>query len=72
MSSVDPKVVPLATKPSDAELAKSFKEALRPVLEQACLLQGQAMAAGMRLEWNLGLDMYGRHSIQALNVVKVL
>jgi hypothetical protein len=57
---------------SDADAADELKVLARPMLEQLCALQGRARSMGMRLEFAIGVDQYGRDVVSALNVVKVM
>lgn len=44
----------------------------RQLFERICEMQARAATFGMRVECQLGIDMYGRHTINSLNVLKVL
>lgn len=66
------KVIGLPTGPTDAERAEQYRQALRPVLEEACRLLALARSEGLQINWNLAPDQYGRYVIQALDVLKVL
>lgn len=69
---IEDNVVPLETRPTDADRAQAYRDALRPLLEEACVIVGQARNEGLQINWNLAPDAYGRYVVQALDVLKVL
>lgn len=66
------KLLAIDPPPTDADVAKKLRAEMNVILEQVCRVQSLANASGMRIEYQLGIDGFGRHIIGSLNVLKVL
>jgi hypothetical protein len=68
----DAQVLSMVPAPTDSDIAKKLRAEMWGLLEQVCRVQSQANANGMRIEFHLGVDGFGRQIIGSLNVLKVL
>lgn len=62
----------LHPRETDAQKAEQILDAVRPILEQLAAVITETERKGMRLEFAIGRDAFGRHIIQHLHVLKVL
>lgn len=60
----------VSTGKRDEDIARDLDGRLRAQLSEVCLLMNEAAAAQMRVEFNLGVDAFGRNTIQRLDIVK--
>jgi hypothetical protein len=65
---ITPEIV--ATGRRDEDIARDINGRLWVKLSEVCLLMNEASAAKMRVEFNLGVDAFGRNVIQRLDIVK--
>jgi hypothetical protein len=65
---------PLSIVPgkSEAELARSYRDRVMPLLEQVCGLCTEARQNGLQIAFNLGPDQFGRQRIQMFDISKSL
>lgn len=73
MTDDNDKIVPLQTQPRPqtekeraAEITAMVAGLMRPMLD----LMDQAAREGFKVQWQMGLDMYGRHQLIDLHLIK--
>lgn len=59
-------------KESDAQKAESYRNKLRPILEQAAAVMNEASKDGLVLGWNVGRDAVGFARVSMIEVVRHL
>ena len=57
---------------SDREVATDLKARVRVALEGVAALMDEANRSGMQVQFQIGLDGFGRNVVASLNVVRVL
>ena len=62
----------VAINQSDVDLAKSWKDKLRPLLTEVCTLMNSASQGGLVLNFQIGRDQFGRAFVQDISVVRPL
>jgi hypothetical protein len=65
-------LVEMKGKRSDADLAFDLKNRIRFSLEQAAAIMDEARQAGLVLQFQFGIDGFGRNVIASIAVVKPL
>lgn len=65
-------VVTLETAKTDADLARDLREEIGPHLAAVCAVMDKARAAGLRLDFGLQPDAFGRHIPPHVIVTKSL
>jgi hypothetical protein len=59
-------------RPSDAELAKLYRERLSVALPAICDLLNEALAQGLRIDFQIARDQFGRSFIQPISIYRPL
>lgn len=62
----------LETGKTDKELAKEYRQRLEELLVPVCDLMNEASRAGLKLEYNLMLDGFGRWRASPIQVTRPL
>lgn len=62
----------VTTIPTDTAIAAEIRAELRPILEQAAVVMNKARARGLIVNFAIGLDAYGRHAVNSIDVVRPL
>lgn len=62
----------LQSRPTDAELAKGYREALTPLLERIAALMNEADRNGLDVRFSINRDAFGRWCVQPIGIVRVL
>lgn len=57
---------------SERDRAVALRDQIQNKLKELIPIMDQVTAAGMRVEFNLAIDQYGRNQIQRLDIIKVL
>jgi hypothetical protein len=57
---------------TDTELAAEFRNKLRPLLEEALGVLNAASGSGLQVNFQFGRDVYGRHMVVSIDVVRPL
>ena len=64
--------VKLVTSKTDVERAAELRALATPLLQQLCTIMDDARRDGLTLNFGIGADSFGRHTVNALTVVKPL
>lgn len=67
-----PRVVELPSVETDQQKADRFKAEMKPIAEALAALMTAAERDGMRIEFSINRDAFGRQVVQSVSVVKVL
>jgi hypothetical protein len=62
----------LNTGKTDTELAAEFRNKLRPLLDEALGVLNDASKSGLQVNFQFGRDVYGRHMVVSIDVVRPL
>ena len=62
----------LTTGKTDTELAAEFRNKLRPLLDEALDVLNDASKSGLQVNFQFGRDVYGRHMMVSIDVVRPL
>ena len=57
---------------TDTELAAEFRAKLRPLLEETLGVLNNASKSGLQVNFQFGRDVYGRHMVVSIDVVRPL
>ncbi len=69
-SSGKPVVIDLPQRPTEQERAGELKALVSEEMRAVLDLMDQAAREGFKVQWNIGLDMYGRHQLVDLHLIK--
>lgn len=68
----DANVVHLNTEPTDAQLAEYYQKEIKARLQAVCDIITQANRNKIEVQFQLGPDGFGRSTVQAIKISKVL
>jgi len=61
-----------STGRSDRDVAADLKARIREALTEVAAVMDEANRCGMRVQFSLGIDSFGRNVVASLDVVRVL
>ena len=63
-------LISLESGVSDQEFAHDATTRLRKKLEEACAIMDEANGRGMRINFNCGIDGFGRNVVASIEIMK--